>query len=100
MNTHLRRDALFAYPSFLCSGGRRMTTAARGIGTSAYNFVQGSETFVHPSTIFHQEPTTMAQFFAKTSNFPPMAVFLFFIYTVTSYFLRQLGLYIAVNKKL
>lgn len=43
-----------------------MAAAARVIGTSTYNFVQGSETFVHSSTMLLQELTTMVQPFAKT----------------------------------
>ena len=54
-----------------------MATAARGTGASAYNFVQGSETFVHSPTIIMQEPTTMVQPSAKMMILPPMAVFLF-----------------------
>ena len=34
-------------------------TAARGTGASTYNFVQGSETFVHLSTMFVQDQITM-----------------------------------------
>lgn len=76
MYTLMRRNAVFCIPSFLCSG-RRMATAARGTGTSTYNFVQGSETFVHSSTTIMQVPTTMVQPSAKMMILPPMAVFLF-----------------------
>lgn len=76
MYTLMRRSAVFCIPSFLC-WMKRLATAARGTGTSGYNFVQGSVTFVHPTTMFVQEPTTMVQLAAKMLELPPMEVFLF-----------------------
>ena len=52
-------------PFFFVFSGRRMVAAARVTGASTYNFVQGSEKFVHPSTTIKQEHTTVIQPSAK-----------------------------------
>lgn len=64
----LRRNAVL-HSFFFVFRGRRMETAARGTGTSAYNFVQESETFVHFPITFMQVHTTIFIFLQIRSFF-------------------------------
>lgn len=45
-----------------------MATVARGTGASAYNFVQGSDIFVHLLKLFIQESTTVKKYLEKDTE--------------------------------
>ena len=53
----MRGNAVLCIPSFFGFRERRIVTAARGIGASNYNFVQGSENLVHLFMTIMQEGT-------------------------------------------
>lgn len=45
-----------------------MAVTVRGTGASVYNSVQGSESFVHSSTMFVQEPYNYGTTFSKKDD--------------------------------